>query len=1705
MFIRPLTSAVRVCLAVLCLGLFTLSDASIGFDNKTTKKTETDGKQIVESASELEPPGFIQNFSFCTNAYVSGEKGLIASSQGSAVRSLASLNGSTSDTDSWNRPEDCNNLLGSIYSNYQDHPFTVNASGQYRFENTKDGWEGSIILYENEFDPKNPLINCLEFSFDSPIETNKSTIDAVYLEKCSTYVLVVTGKSNLDNGSYSTVVTGPGQVIEPETGGCVAYSSGLYGQIQWYDEPEGDSPITTGNTFNPVQTGHIDPMIPAEHTFWVSNVYNGEESERIEATVYVGDCDIVISDPCSCRNNSSTLYDGQFNETVEVEGPSGAVWQVVSNIGLYEPLLPNSNQSTNLISLGTILSETPIGGGRSQYTLQGVHTDAQGYSIEVTNGITILSQSNTCYYPNPMITDLAGLLCTQTDAFTLTASIDQSGSGTFFIDGVMSDLFDPGALGPGDVMVEYNFVADGMPGPGVSEPGCAQSVSQEVTITADPNTACLRNINVGLGLDCSIEITIDMIQAADPCMSPGIYDLTVMDLDSNLIPGNTITEVGTFIGEVSNTTTGNSCWGYIHTEDKIAPDIECPNDVTIDCQDDIHPDNTGYPDATDNCDSLRYEYHDDAMLDNCNTGIIIRRWIVFDAFGNSDSCDQIINLIDNSILRVNWPDDITLSCPVELDELHPDQLSRRYARPLYNSRCRDLADNYRDEVYYECGPASFKILRHWVIRDWCDTDTTWRHVQTLKVIDTVPPDIVCPDDITLDVQHNECDVLISNFDPIVSDDCDPNPTFEREIYDEQDILVSGDRLSPGHYRVIFKASDACGNYDTCSSRVYIRDLIEPVAICDQNTNITLSNDGWADLCYTSIDDLSYDNCRVESKLIKREGEGDDRYRECITFRCRDVGENKVFLRVTDIYGNSNVCWANVYVEDKAEPKITCPSDVTVHCDVNVNDPDLTGGYPDVLDNCADLTPTFSDERDQYNCPTGVITRTWTVEKVFAGPDGIEGTQDDYVRTAQCEQFITVLDTTEVDIHWPNDLVVPCTGGAVSFAPGDLHVYNRQDTIFDYPVIQGEDCEHLGITFDDQVFQLCGPESYKIRRVWHIIDWCSDLDTTYIQTLWLRDIEPPTLNVDDVVVDITTNDPNCQAYVNLIAHVDDACTQAFVQNNSSFADLPNGDASGIYPKGTTNVTFIATDACGNRTEKTIQVIVQDRKKPTAICGAGFSASLKATGEVTVCADMFDRGSNDDCTFTENLILTIQRLDDQRNPVGSDQSCITYTCQDYEQSDLQFLRLVVTDAEGNAGFCETFIQLQDNLPACNSGNGNNTPTAFIQGEVNDDVGVSIENLNVYLDQNMMEVATDGYFMLDSIPTGKTYYLEMFKETPVDHGVSTLDMVLIRQHILRISELDGPYRKLAADVNGDGRVSTIDLVELRKAILKISDEFSGGYNWKFIPGDYQFQNQDSPWYEPYPLGKLVDLENNMSHVDFTGLKMGDVNGSAAARRSAQPLDQKNIILSDANDQDGYISREIHIDEINTFSGGQFALMIPQIDNHVPEIQSDILKESNWHITALDGKLIIQVSWLRSELISNGSTTLLKIKINSENADILEAIQLAANDLKPEIYDNTFRIHELQLVKRNDFNVGYALHQNRPNPFSNSTSIAFSIPKDDQVLLEVYDLSGHLLWQENGFFEQGKHNIEIDQERIGQSGIYIYQLTSGSFQQSKRMMLIE
>ncbi|MCK4330434.1 T9SS type A sorting domain-containing protein [candidate division WOR-3 bacterium] len=99
---------------------------------------------------------------------------------------------------------------------------------------------------------------------------------------------------------------------------------------------------------------------------------------------------------------------------------------------------------------------------------------------------------------------------------------------------------------------------------------------------------------------------------------------------------------------------------------------------------------------------------------------------------------------------------------------------------------------------------------------------------------------------------------------------------------------------------------------------------------------------------------------------------------------------------------------------------------------------------------------------------------------------------------------------------------------------------------------------------------------------------------------------------------------------------------------------------------------------------------------------------------------------------------------------------------------------------------------------------------------------------------------------------------------------------------------------------------------------------------------------------------------------------------------------------------------------------------------------------------------------------------------------------------------------IEEDNLNFVYRLTQNYPNPFCRKTVISYQLPVTSRISLKVYDISGRLVkCLVNGIREPGNYIAKwdgrgADGDKLA-SGIYFYRFDSGSFQDNKKLILIQ
>jgi len=85
------------------------------------------------------------------------------------------------------------------------------------------------------------------------------------------------------------------------------------------------------------------------------------------------------------------------------------------------------------------------------------------------------------------------------------------------------------------------------------------------------------------------------------------------------------------------------------------------------------------------------------------------------------------------------------------------------------------------------------------------------------------------------------------------------------------------------------------------------------------------------------------------------------------------------------------------------------------------------------------------------------------------------------------------------------------------------------------------------------------------------------------------------------------------------------------------------------------------------------------------------------------------------------------------------------------------------------------------------------------------------------------------------------------------------------------------------------------------------------------------------------------------------------------------------------------------------------------------------------------------------------------------------------------------------------FKLAQNYPNPFNPTTTIGFSIPQSGNVTLKIYNVLGReVAALVNGYKNAGNYSVNFDGSKLS-SGVYFYELKSGKYSNTKKLLLLK
>jgi HYR domain/Secretion system C-terminal sorting domain len=630
--------------------------------------------------------------------------------------------------------------------------------------------------------------------------------------------------------------------------------------------------------------------------------------------------------------------------------------------------------------------------------------------------------------------------------------------------------------------------------------------------------------------------------------------------------------------------------------------------------------------ATDNCPGALTEVA--STVGTCSAVITVT---TTDACGNATAVTYNTR-VDNTPPAMTCPANLTVSCASAV----PAANIALVTGVSDNCGGTVTVTHIGDVITNQTCTNRFVVNRTYRATDGCGNFTEC--TQLITVNDVTPPTITCSGPVTVSCT---ADIPTPNFNTLsgISDNCGGTVANGGITLTHVGDVISNQTCA-NRYTVTrtYRATDVCGNFAECTQVITVNDQTPPTLVCPGN--ITVSCAALVPAPNVASMAVVSDNC---SGVVTVTHIGDAISNQT----CANRYTISRTYRATDVCGNFTECIQTINVNDQTPPTLTCPANITVSCTSLVPVPNIAS-VTGVSDNCSGVV-TITHVGDLISGQTCankyIISRTYRATDVCGN-------------FAECVQLIRVNDQTPPTLTCPAPVTVSCTSlipvanvalvtGVSDNCGGTVSVIHVGD------VISNQTCTNR----------------YTVTRTYRATDACGNF-TECTQIITVNDQTPPSLTCPAPVTVSCTGDvpaPN----IALVTGVSDNCgggvTVAFVSDVITNQTCTN--------KYTITRTYRATDACGNFTNCTQIITVNDQTPPTLVCPAPITVSCASQVPAPNIAAV--TGLTDNC----GGVVTVSFVSD----VISNQTCanrftVTRTYR-------------ATDVCGNFANCTQIITVND----------------------------------------------------------------------------------------------------------------------------------------------------------------------------------------------------------------------------------------------------------------------------------------------------------------------------------------------------------------------------------------------------------------------------
>ena len=347
-------------------------------------------------------------------------------------------------------------------------------------------------------------------------------------------------------------------------------------------------------------------------------------------------------------------------------------------------------------------------------------------------------------------------------------------------------------------------------------------------------------------------------------------------------------------------------------------------------------------------------------------------------------------------------------------------------------------------------------------------------------------------------------------------------------------------------------------------------------------------------------------------------------------------------------------------------------------------------------------------------------------------------------------------------------------------------------------------------------------------------------------------------------------------------------------------------------------------------------------------------------------------------------------------------------------------------------------------------------------------------------------DGQIVLENIPTCVGYDVRFSRDNEAKDGVTALDIVTLRLHILGLNMIDSPFLQIAGDANRSGSISALDIIALQRVILGLDTEWANADIWEFYRADCL---TDGDCDRPAVMNLLEDTV-----VDYVAVKTGDVNISVDPNVMGHEVESRSVATVDVHGpalvQEGELLTLQLVAEQLTALQGTLNYQTADLEFVGTDLDANSFVHENG-----------QIAFVSAEVEATGSLFQLQFKARRELANTAASMHLSDDRTTALAYDATGTAFRPQLRFVPTAMELATLLSAEPNPVGEQLTVNFSVDREQPVRIVLSDVTGREYGSQIVQGTPGMNSATLDVTNAP-SGTLVVRVVYGEFSETLRVI---